>query len=65
MIEQNLARLNKLLEKQIINLQSNNLLLTDDKVGLSVIIMHLTAAIGNLRYALREDEGEDWRAGDN
>lgn len=63
MIEENLARLNILLSKQITNIEVNKLLSWDDKENVAKIIMYLCQGIQALKFALTMDEanGEEWR----
>jgi len=61
MTEENLARLNSLLSKQITNLEHNLLTDWEDKYNLSIIIMNLCNAITSLQYALEAEKGEGWR----
>jgi len=65
MTEENLARLNSLLSKQITNLETNVLLSSHEKVDLSGIIVNLCNGIASLHYALDNGEGEGWRDGNN
>jgi len=63
MTEKNLARLNHLLDAQITNFESNNLLSLQDRSHLSVIIGNLCSAVTSLTFAMKSmegDEGEGW-----
>ncbi len=59
--EHNRARLNLFLEKQIINIESNNLLSLEDKVHVSEIISNICNSLAALKYVTDAGDGEEWR----